>query len=418
VFSQIRKEDVDHIGNPAFSKLFKLSQLSVEYLLYAQEFLENTAKASDLEYSNLQKECGKMEEEAKNLKQKIVFQKKEHRHIKQKVERDKFMIKEAGKNKMPTQFMCAICKNKYFISKVMLEKHYKRRHEDIAKPEKKIEQPAPVPKPKENMQSQINNVQVTDKVSEAFNTEIKKIYDILSGFDNKLATIKSKQEESAIRQEQLNIVPKVQPHKIEEQKNAEEPKKRVELHEEFLGELECKGIPSPEKKVDRTPDKNRDFTSLDPLSVEKKKIEQSTIELQTEEQKEKSREILPEEKKPFDPTEIKDAESIVKIPSQAPAEKPLTVPLPVENIKEATIEKVSQISFDANQLQLGTKSLTEEEVKRIRQGQEPFPIQGQKLANEEEELKFEVNKEQPSYEVFANKVSNLRTMYFAMTIKM
>jgi zinc finger protein DZIP1 len=47
-FAQLDRDDLERLGDQHFIKLFKLSQLSIEYLLYTQSYLESLCKSLDL----------------------------------------------------------------------------------------------------------------------------------------------------------------------------------------------------------------------------------------------------------------------------------------------------------------------------------------------------------------------------------
>ena len=49
-YSKLRKEDVDRIGDPAMIKLFKLSQLTMEYMQFSQGLMENLIEGIDVKY--------------------------------------------------------------------------------------------------------------------------------------------------------------------------------------------------------------------------------------------------------------------------------------------------------------------------------------------------------------------------------
>lgn len=47
-FAKMRKEDIDRIADPAFIKLFKLSQLSMEYMQFTQNTVDNLIHGIDV----------------------------------------------------------------------------------------------------------------------------------------------------------------------------------------------------------------------------------------------------------------------------------------------------------------------------------------------------------------------------------
>lgn len=49
-YSLLDREDLERMGDAHFVKLFRLSQLSIEYLIYTQNYLETLTKSLDLHY--------------------------------------------------------------------------------------------------------------------------------------------------------------------------------------------------------------------------------------------------------------------------------------------------------------------------------------------------------------------------------
>ncbi len=49
-YAQLDREDLERMGDAHFVKLFRLSQLSIEYLIYTQNYLETLTKSLDVHY--------------------------------------------------------------------------------------------------------------------------------------------------------------------------------------------------------------------------------------------------------------------------------------------------------------------------------------------------------------------------------
>ena len=56
---------MERLGDAHFIKLFRLSQLSIEYLIYTQNYLETLTKSLDLHYKHSYEETGKVREHIK-----------------------------------------------------------------------------------------------------------------------------------------------------------------------------------------------------------------------------------------------------------------------------------------------------------------------------------------------------------------
>ena len=55
-YAKVEREDVDRFTDD-FVKLFKLSQMSIEYLIYTQNYLECLTRALDLHYKTAYEQC-------------------------------------------------------------------------------------------------------------------------------------------------------------------------------------------------------------------------------------------------------------------------------------------------------------------------------------------------------------------------
>jgi zinc finger protein DZIP1 len=64
-FAQLDRDDLERLGDQHFIKLFKLSQLSIEYLLYTQSYLESLCKSLDLQYKHTYEKTHKVEDHVK-----------------------------------------------------------------------------------------------------------------------------------------------------------------------------------------------------------------------------------------------------------------------------------------------------------------------------------------------------------------
>lgn len=347
----------------------------MEYLLYAQEFLENTAKACDLEYTQLQKECMTAEAAAKDQKEKIGKLRKNLKTKKQSVKQLTFTIKEARKTGPIAQFPCKICKDKYYKTQKELDRHFNSRHKDLklSEYEENIEKEKETAKQKQKESQEnrneesnkLNEAVLTEKIEEAFHKEISKFYEMLGKLDQKLETVTSQQQKEAenlekereSNREMKSQTVVVKQKEIEKLKDLEktQQKRKTELSHENLGEISYRAreVPSkPKEEVIRTPDKRRDIETIDQCSIEKKKnltttsVDQQTDEIipkvkQEERQHELEKSISAEEKKEkiisrdIGSTQTEVPEALEHTKKERPSVYPVSAV-----IKEATIQKV------------------------------------------------------------------------------
>lgn len=64
-YARLDREDLERLGDAHFTKLFRLSQLSVEYLVYTQNYLETLTKSLDLHYKHSYEQTAKIKESIK-----------------------------------------------------------------------------------------------------------------------------------------------------------------------------------------------------------------------------------------------------------------------------------------------------------------------------------------------------------------
>jgi hypothetical protein len=71
------RDDLERLGDSHFIKLFRLSQYSIEYLLYTQNYMESLCKTLDLEYKQTYERTLKTEEAIKKYQQELKLTRKE-----------------------------------------------------------------------------------------------------------------------------------------------------------------------------------------------------------------------------------------------------------------------------------------------------------------------------------------------------
>lgn len=76
-FAQLERDDLERLGDAHFIKLFRLSQYSIEYLLYTQNYLESLCKTLDVEYRQTYEKTVKTEEAVKKYQSELKLIRKE-----------------------------------------------------------------------------------------------------------------------------------------------------------------------------------------------------------------------------------------------------------------------------------------------------------------------------------------------------
>lgn len=64
-YANLDREDLERIGDTHFIKLFRLSQMSIEYLIYTQNYLETLTRTLDLHYKQSHEETARVRDAIK-----------------------------------------------------------------------------------------------------------------------------------------------------------------------------------------------------------------------------------------------------------------------------------------------------------------------------------------------------------------
>lgn len=65
-YSLLDREDLERMGDAHIVKLFRLSQLSIEYLIYTQNYLETLTKSLDYHYKQAYEDTMKIRDKIKS----------------------------------------------------------------------------------------------------------------------------------------------------------------------------------------------------------------------------------------------------------------------------------------------------------------------------------------------------------------
>lgn len=133
-YSTLDREDLERIHNSNVVKVFKLSQLAVEYLMSVQTHSQETGNSFISKHKKLYEENCYLKETLKTYSDEIETLKSEYLEKRKKIKLQEALFKQPGVaaklNKSVTRdnaLPCEIC-SKYFTNNENLERHKKRRH--------------------------------------------------------------------------------------------------------------------------------------------------------------------------------------------------------------------------------------------------------------------------------------------------
>ena len=128
-FASLDKDDFERLGDSHFLRLFKLTQFSIEYLLYTQNYLESLCKGLDLEYKATFEKADKYEEMVRKYQHEVKMLRKELK-LKQKTLGTYEYLMKLPPDQEQDVIKCHHC-TKFFLSRDYLQKHYSRHHPEI-----------------------------------------------------------------------------------------------------------------------------------------------------------------------------------------------------------------------------------------------------------------------------------------------
>ncbi|XP_078614709.1 cilium assembly protein DZIP1L-like [Branchiostoma floridae x Branchiostoma japonicum] len=128
-FCDIQQEVDLRMVDPTFVKLFRLAQLTIEYLLHSQDYLTNIVASHDEKLRKANEEHEKTRQEMGKLKEELQKVKQESRKRKKMLAAQQ-LIMQAGAN---NYHKCPHC-NKAFLNSSFLQQHVYRRHPESLPP--------------------------------------------------------------------------------------------------------------------------------------------------------------------------------------------------------------------------------------------------------------------------------------------
>ncbi|KAI8503930.1 Zinc finger protein dzip1 [Branchiostoma belcheri] len=128
-FCDIQQEVDLRMVDPTFVKLFRLAQLTIEYLLHSQDYLTNIVGSHDEKLRKANEEHEKTKQEMGKLKEELQKVKQESRKRKKMLAAQQ-LIMQAGAN---NYHKCPHC-NKAFLNSSFLQQHVYRRHPESLPP--------------------------------------------------------------------------------------------------------------------------------------------------------------------------------------------------------------------------------------------------------------------------------------------
>ena len=130
-YARLDRDDMERFGDEQFAtnflKLFRLSQMSIEYLVYTQNYLECLTRALDMQYKNAYEQTAHTKEKIRKCDDQLKRLRTENQ-IKQKtLATYEYLIKIPKDGDNSQAVKCKHCP-KFFASEQFLKNHYAKRH--------------------------------------------------------------------------------------------------------------------------------------------------------------------------------------------------------------------------------------------------------------------------------------------------
>jgi zinc finger protein DZIP1 len=125
-YANLDRDDLERLGDQHFVKLFRLSQLTIEYLLYTQDYFQSVNKVLDTKGREWHTQAKELENKLKSKMEELKGMKKELK-IKQKTLGTYEYLLRLPPEQEQNVMKCKHCP-KFFLSKQYLQKHYQRHH--------------------------------------------------------------------------------------------------------------------------------------------------------------------------------------------------------------------------------------------------------------------------------------------------
>ncbi|CAG9318619.1 unnamed protein product [Blepharisma stoltei] len=250
-YSTIDREDLERIGDSNVLKIFKLSQLAIEYLLFVQNKLYQQGSSSESQYKSYFEQNQSLQLSLTSNEKEINALKNELKQKKRAVTTYEYLLRQPSSaaimNKVMTRANAVKCEHcsKCFVSQEFLEKHKARRH--IPGKSQSVEILPQTPP------TQIDIVPIMDTLSNFMTqqlqilseTNLKGIQVMKELYESKITEINSIQEAQrsiqmretqqrysfALQEEQISR------EYIEKQLLIEEQKKKIEENERKINEM-------------------------------------------------------------------------------------------------------------------------------------------------------------------------------------
>lgn len=125
-YANLDRDDLERLGDQHFVKLFRIAQLTIEYLLYTQDYFQSVNKVLDVKGREWYTQAKELETRLRAKQEEMRAMKKELK-IKQKtLGTYEYLLRLPAEHEQDV-IKCRHCP-KFFLSKAYLQKHYQRHH--------------------------------------------------------------------------------------------------------------------------------------------------------------------------------------------------------------------------------------------------------------------------------------------------
>ena len=128
-YAEFDREDIEKVGDANVVKLFRVAQMSIEYLIYTQNYLETLTKSLDAHYKHVYEEEARVKDKARAQASECAQLKRDLALKTKTLSTYEYLLKLPSQNDS-SLYKCNQCQ-KVFISHDYVQKHYSRKHPSV-----------------------------------------------------------------------------------------------------------------------------------------------------------------------------------------------------------------------------------------------------------------------------------------------
>lgn len=278
-YASLDREDLERFSDSSLMKLFKLSQLSIEYLMHSQDKLHSQALSLDSQRKEVASKAAALEESVRLKENEVEEYKREVSNKRKTLSTYDFLLKQPqaavalSASSAVNSHKCSKC-GKHFLNQAFLDKHISRRH----------------PQPDETVRStettamlEMIKVLVSQSMQSMQETHTREVESLKYTFEKQLSEVQKSHEQMESQRSNFFDSQKASPAKedvfrdffIQQQKSQQEKSPLLKAFEDQKAMIEklTQDIAETNSQLVRKSEEAARAVALQQLQEERNKIE-------------------------------------------------------------------------------------------------------------------------------------------------